>query len=334
MLLEEEASADLYEVEKVCDVRQHHKGLQVLIKWSGYDDPADNTWEPYTNLNEETCLYFLREYRQNLMANTTGKTLEHKMQVLDRIIRLWKSKMKKAGKHFNDSGELLKLISEKEDNEESSKTAHPARLVLEAPLDDSDFRIKKKQKPLDPKLDVLPPSERIPDPTNTGEFLFGMNFYKKEKKRLKAKQQAEHPHASTTSEALIKNPAYEKAVPKHPPEKQPLGAASKTSISCNRHLLKIVNTLESSSFCQSVDNIASEWRIDSCEQLAKKTRLQDCLYLFTDTSSSTGDLRCQIFSSSLYLHMNTHDAISRQVQAISEKIKHLSDYHKLYSRLV
>ena len=46
-------SDEEYEVEKVLDKRvQVGNQVEYLVKWSGYDDPDDNTWEPADNLRE------------------------------------------------------------------------------------------------------------------------------------------------------------------------------------------------------------------------------------------------------------------------------------------
>ena len=39
-----------YVVEKILDKRIITKGkVEYYIKWKGYDDPSDNTWEPIEN---------------------------------------------------------------------------------------------------------------------------------------------------------------------------------------------------------------------------------------------------------------------------------------------
>ena len=46
-------SDEEYEVEKVLDKRvQIGNQVEYLVKWKGYDDPDDNTWEPADNLRE------------------------------------------------------------------------------------------------------------------------------------------------------------------------------------------------------------------------------------------------------------------------------------------
>jgi len=46
-------SDEEYEVEKVLDKRVKKGGqVEYMVKWRGYDDPDDNTWEPADNLKE------------------------------------------------------------------------------------------------------------------------------------------------------------------------------------------------------------------------------------------------------------------------------------------
>lgn len=41
---------ELYIVEKILDMRKTKKGhIEYLIKWKGYDNESDNTWEPMEN---------------------------------------------------------------------------------------------------------------------------------------------------------------------------------------------------------------------------------------------------------------------------------------------
>uniref|UniRef100_A0A915CTD1 Chromo domain-containing protein n=1 Tax=Ditylenchus dipsaci TaxID=166011 RepID=A0A915CTD1_9BILA len=40
-----------YVVEKILDSRKKGNGIQYLVKWAGYNDASDNTWEPAGNLN-------------------------------------------------------------------------------------------------------------------------------------------------------------------------------------------------------------------------------------------------------------------------------------------
>uniref|UniRef100_A0AC34GLL4 Chromo domain-containing protein n=1 Tax=Panagrolaimus sp. ES5 TaxID=591445 RepID=A0AC34GLL4_9BILA len=46
---EESVVENEYVVEKILDKRGHGKKVEYLIKWRGYDDPIENTWEPVEN---------------------------------------------------------------------------------------------------------------------------------------------------------------------------------------------------------------------------------------------------------------------------------------------
>lgn len=49
-----EAGEEVYIVESILDKRITKKGrVEYLIKWKGYDDDSDNTWEP-----EQNCVCF------------------------------------------------------------------------------------------------------------------------------------------------------------------------------------------------------------------------------------------------------------------------------------
>uniref|UniRef100_A0AC35FY62 Chromo domain-containing protein n=1 Tax=Panagrolaimus sp. PS1159 TaxID=55785 RepID=A0AC35FY62_9BILA len=48
-----------YVVEKILDKRGSGKKVEYLIKWRGYDDPAENTWEPINNCD---CPDLIKEF--------------------------------------------------------------------------------------------------------------------------------------------------------------------------------------------------------------------------------------------------------------------------------
>jgi len=67
----EEEEEEEYDVETILAHRVDNKGQTFyLVKWLGYNDPADNTWEPEANLN---CAEKLQVYRakNKLTANSS-----------------------------------------------------------------------------------------------------------------------------------------------------------------------------------------------------------------------------------------------------------------------
>jgi len=63
-----------YEVEKVLDKRTKKGGkVEYLVKWRGYEDPDDNTWEPADNL--EGAEVEIKKYEKDLenKNKTTAK---------------------------------------------------------------------------------------------------------------------------------------------------------------------------------------------------------------------------------------------------------------------
>lgn len=98
-----------YEVEHIVDVKQVKDNFEVKIKWLNYNNPEDDTWEPYTNLNDGTCLFFLREFRtklqEKIVATPKGQKnpAENKMKIVQKIIVAWKKILRETEVEFNDS---------------------------------------------------------------------------------------------------------------------------------------------------------------------------------------------------------------------------------------
>ena len=42
---------EVYEVEKILEKRMKKGKAEYLIKWKGYEDESENTWEPVDNLD-------------------------------------------------------------------------------------------------------------------------------------------------------------------------------------------------------------------------------------------------------------------------------------------
>merc|ERR1719266_159186 len=50
---DEGSDAEVYEVEKLLDKRVKKGKTEYLVKWKGYEDESENTWEPMDNLDCE-----------------------------------------------------------------------------------------------------------------------------------------------------------------------------------------------------------------------------------------------------------------------------------------
>jgi len=59
---EETYDDEEYEVENILNKRKRAGGTEYLIKWLGYDDPSQNTWEPVENLD---CQDVIDEFEAN-----------------------------------------------------------------------------------------------------------------------------------------------------------------------------------------------------------------------------------------------------------------------------
>ena len=87
---EEEDEGDIYEVEKILDCITDENGeIFYLVKWLGYDDPKDLTWEPFDHL--EKCQQLIQEFYEEKRKNYHQK----KRNPLEKkILNVKKSKMK------------------------------------------------------------------------------------------------------------------------------------------------------------------------------------------------------------------------------------------------
>ena len=75
-------SDEEYEVEKVLEKRvQAGNQVEYLVKWKGYDDPDDNTWEPADNLREAKVAIDMFEKVRN---ESKGKELGRDCNAPDR----------------------------------------------------------------------------------------------------------------------------------------------------------------------------------------------------------------------------------------------------------
>ena len=71
-----EEEEEEYEVEKILRHKLTDGAYLYLVKWKGYDDPSDNTWEPKENLHN--CPDKLKSYWKNQKLKKSAKTLSAK----------------------------------------------------------------------------------------------------------------------------------------------------------------------------------------------------------------------------------------------------------------
>ncbi|VDN60926.1 unnamed protein product, partial [Dracunculus medinensis] len=78
-------SEDEYVVEKILDKRYNSKTkkTEYLIKWKGYNNPSDNTWEPEENCvcqflisSSNIACHYLRRFPSNNVGFFSKKTRE------------------------------------------------------------------------------------------------------------------------------------------------------------------------------------------------------------------------------------------------------------------
>ncbi|PVH93981.1 hypothetical protein DM02DRAFT_618930 [Periconia macrospinosa] len=65
-------SEDEFVVEKIVGHKTTKKGVLYDVKWQGYDDPADRTWEPRDNLNGAKDV--LDEYHESIGGDPAAST--------------------------------------------------------------------------------------------------------------------------------------------------------------------------------------------------------------------------------------------------------------------
>ena len=67
-------SEDEYEVEKIVDKRERRGNVEYLVKWKGWEDEKDRTWEPHGNLKGS----------EKLIAKYEAMLAHHPLQRLQR----------------------------------------------------------------------------------------------------------------------------------------------------------------------------------------------------------------------------------------------------------
>jgi len=73
---DEGSDAEVYEVEKLLEKKVKKGKTEYLVKWKGYEDEAENTWEPVENLDcEDKIQEFEKKHKVSLNQNHTNHNL-------------------------------------------------------------------------------------------------------------------------------------------------------------------------------------------------------------------------------------------------------------------
>jgi len=130
-----------YEVESILNKRYRKGKVEYFVKWKGWDDPGDNTWEPIDNLE---CEDLMKEYEKHATTGPGAAAPKvEKRKADDNESASKKSKTESRPKGFsrglqpekiigatNDPGELYFLIKWKGSEEADLVPAKEANLKI------------------------------------------------------------------------------------------------------------------------------------------------------------------------------------------------------------
>jgi len=138
-------SDEEYEVELIAEKRIRKGKIEYLVKWKGWEDPSDNTWEPVANLE---CPEIIEAYEKKLAGDKSSggsavKTEKRKSTTESVDSTKKKAKVESRPKGFsrglqpekiigatNDPGELYFLIKWKGSDEADLVPAKEANVKI------------------------------------------------------------------------------------------------------------------------------------------------------------------------------------------------------------
>jgi len=138
-------SDEEYEVQSIIEKRLRKGKVEYLVKWKGWDDPADNTWEPVANLE---CPEIIEAYEKKLGGDKSSggssvKAEKRKSTTESTDSAKKKAKVESRPKGFsrglqpekiigatNDPGELYFLIKWKGSDEADLVPAKEANVKI------------------------------------------------------------------------------------------------------------------------------------------------------------------------------------------------------------
>merc|ERR1712087_224331 len=88
LMVEEEEEVE-YAVEKILKQRVRKGEKQFFVKWLGYDDPKDNTWEPLEHVDDTVAM------EEWLLENEKGKAKKEKEKSTPKRQRRFMKRLRK-----------------------------------------------------------------------------------------------------------------------------------------------------------------------------------------------------------------------------------------------
>lgn len=127
-------ASEVFVVEKILDKRIRKGKVEYFIKWRGYDDPKENTWEPATQCN---CPALIEEFEKQYLKNSINgqkSTRKRKSRVDNDSDDSSSSKAEVIEKDIFDDGTIS-----------DSANARPSK-AKEKKVDDSSYGICEGRK--------------------------------------------------------------------------------------------------------------------------------------------------------------------------------------------
>ena len=88
VLVENDVIEDEYEVEEILDKREFLGKTEYLVKWRGWEDIVDRTWEPVDNLEgaEKLIVSFEKKQKQNERVESSKKRTSKEVTIIDDLM--------------------------------------------------------------------------------------------------------------------------------------------------------------------------------------------------------------------------------------------------------
>jgi len=104
-------SDDEWEVETILAHKYENGKLKYYVKWVGFDDPSDNTWEPTKNL--KNCRQIITKYLHSIGTDYLPVMEQKKLNLENKSLWAPKNDLKFGNFRIYDDNELEIDISDK-----------------------------------------------------------------------------------------------------------------------------------------------------------------------------------------------------------------------------